>query len=65
MKRIKAYGVARTRSNIGKGEITEWRLTPYTMCVHTLIGGGWDTMAVLIAEEYEDTDMCIEGTETR
>lgn len=24
------------------------------MCIHTNVGGGWDTMAVLIAEEYEE-----------
>lgn len=34
--------------------------------VPTLLNrGGWDTMAVLIAEEYESTDMCGERTEER
>lgn len=54
MKRMKAYGVARTRSRKGKGEIEKVTLQPYTMCIHSLVGGGWDTMAVLVAEEYEE-----------
>ena len=63
MKRTRAFGLARTRDETGK--VTKWSLKPYTMCLHSLIGGGWDTMAVLIAEEYESTDMCGERTEER
>jgi hypothetical protein len=54
MKRTRAYGVARTRSREGKGEIEKITLQPYTMCIHTLVGGGWKTMEVLVAEEYEE-----------
>ena len=46
--------MARTRSREGKGEIEKITLQPYTMCIHTLVGGGWKTMEVLVAEEYEE-----------
>lgn len=51
MRLTKAYGISRTRDE--RGNITKTELKPYTMCIHTNVGGGWDTMAVLIAEEYE------------
>lgn len=52
MRLAKAYGISRTRDE--RGNITKTELKPYTMCIHTNVGGGWDTMAVLIAEEYEE-----------
>lgn len=52
MRLTKAYGISRTRDE--RGNITKTELKPYTMCIHTNVGGGWDTMAVLIAEEYEE-----------
>lgn len=60
MRLTKAYGISRTRDE--RGNITKTELKPYTMCIHTNVGGGWDTMAVLIAEEYEgDTEIREDG----
>ena len=54
-KRIKAYGLGRTRSRSDKGDVLDWHLNPYTMCIHTLVGGGYKTMQVLVVEIYEKT----------
>ena len=35
-----AYGMGRTRSGSGKGNVVAWHLNPYVNCVHTLVGGG-------------------------
>lgn len=60
MRLTKAYGISRTRDE--RGNITKTELKPYTMCIHTNVGGGWDTMVVLIAEEYEgDTEIREDG----
>lgn len=60
MRLTKAYGISRTRDE--RGNITKTELKPYTMCIHTNVGGGWGTMAVLIAEEYEgDTEIREDG----
>lgn len=56
MKRIKAYGISRTRSSKGKGEIVKQELRDYVNCIHTLVGGGWETMQVLVCEVYYETD---------
>ena len=50
---MKVYGLGISRSSKGKGEWTSARLLPYTMCVHTLCGSGWDTMMVLVVEVDE------------
>ena len=47
-----AYGLGRSRHG-GKGAISGLHLNPYTMCIHTLVGGGWPTMQVLVVEIYE------------
>ena len=41
-----------------KGKIIHQELKPYTMCVHTFVGGGYESMAVLVAEviRYETED---------
>ena len=53
---MKVFGLGRSRSDKGKGEWTNVHLNPYTNCIHTLVGGGWPTMAVLIIEiDEEDT----------
>ena len=44
----KAYGFGRSRSSKGKGEIIGVHLNPYVNCIHTLVGGGWETMEVLV-----------------
>lgn len=51
---MKVYGLGRSRSSQGKGEWTSIRLNPYTMCIHTLCGGGWPTMQVLVVEVDEE-----------
>ena len=51
MKEI--YGVSRSRDK--KGVIVKQTLNPYVNCIHTLVGGGWDTMLVAVMEiVYED-----------
>lgn len=52
MKQV--FGIGRSRSSRGKGEWQNIHLNDYTMCIHTLCGGGWPTMQVLIAEIYEE-----------
>ena len=54
MKR-NCYGVSRSRDR--KGKIVHQELKPYTMCIHTYVGGGgYESMAVLVAEvvRYEN-----------
>ena len=48
---IDAYGISRTRDK--KGVIIKQEPKPRTMCVHTMCGGGWETMAVLVLEVYD------------
>ena len=48
---MNVYGLSRTRD--GSGNIVGFHLCPYTMCLHTKIGGGWETMGVYIAEELD------------
>ena len=43
-----AYGVSRSRDR--KGKIIHQELKPYTMCVHTFVGGGEESRAVVGAE---------------
>lgn len=50
---MKKYGLGRSRSSEGKGEWTSVHLNPYTNCIHTLVGGGWKTMMVLVVEVYD------------
>lgn len=58
MKMIRAYGVSRSRDK--KGRVVNSQLKPYTMCIHTMVGSGWKTMMVLVAEEYEEDAVCDE-----
>lgn len=44
----KIYGLGRSRSGYGKGEIIGVHLNDYTMCIHTPCG--YFTMQVLIVE---------------
>ena len=51
MKEI--YGVSRSRDK--KGVIVNRTLNPYVNCIHTMVGGGYETMIVAVMEiEYED-----------
>lgn len=52
MKRTAAYGLGRNRDRVGK--VASVHLNPYVNCIHTLVGGGWKTMQVLVVEIYED-----------
>lgn len=46
------YGVSRTRDKHGK--VTKREFKDYTMCIHASVGGGRETMWVLVAEVQED-----------
>lgn len=50
MKR-NVYGLGRSRDK--KGDWVGVHLNPYVNCIHTLAGGGFETMMVLIVEVYE------------
>ena len=36
---MKKYGLGRSRSGSGKGDVIGWHLNPYVNCIHTLVGG--------------------------
>jgi site-specific DNA-cytosine methylase len=44
------FGYGRTRSGCDKGDIVTRHFNDYVNCIHTLVGGGWKTMEVLVAE---------------
>ena len=47
------YGVSRSRDK--KGVIVKRNLNPFVNCIHTMVGGGYDTMIVAVMEiEYEE-----------
>jgi hypothetical protein len=47
------YGVSRSRDK--KGVIVKRHLNPFVNCIHTMVGGGYETMIVAVMEvEYED-----------
>ena len=48
----KVFGIGRSRDR--KGDICGIHLNPYVNTIHTLVGGGWTTMMVLVAEVYEE-----------
>lgn len=48
MKEFLGYG--RSRSSSGKGDIITRHFNDYVNCIHTMVGGGWKTMEVLVAE---------------
>lgn len=48
------YGLGRSRNDAGKGDWVGVHLNPYVNCVHTLVGGGWFTMSVLVVEVEDD-----------
>lgn len=45
------YGLGRSRDK--KGDWVGVHLNPYVNCIHTNVGGGFETMMVLIVEVYE------------
>ena len=49
----KVYGISRSRDK--KGKIVKQEPIDHTMCIHTMVGGGYETMAVLVLEVYEET----------
>lgn len=53
---MKKYGLGRSRSGSGKGDVIGWHLNPYVNCIHTLVGGGWKTMMVLVVEVDEEEE---------
>ena len=50
------FGIGRNRDR--KGAVCGLHLNDYTMCIHTLVGGGWKTMEVLVVEVYEEDNVC-------
>lgn len=46
-----AYGLSRSRDK--KGKIVKRPINPYVNCIHASVGGGRETMWVLIVEVYE------------
>lgn len=48
----KYYGVSRSRDKNGK--IVKREFKDYTMCINASVGGGRETMWVLVAEVQED-----------
>ena len=51
MKKINKYGVSRSRDK--NGNIVKREFKDYTMCIRASVGGGRESMWVLIAEFYE------------
>ena len=49
----KVFGISRSRDR--KGNIVKQEPIDHTMCIHTMVGGGYATMAVLVLEVYEET----------
>lgn len=52
MRKKKYYGVSRSRDK--KGKIVKREFKDYIMCVHASVGGGRESMWVLVAEVYEE-----------
>ena len=46
-----AYGVSRSRDR--KGKIVHQELKPYTMCIHTFVGGGGLEPKIIEIVHYE------------
>lgn len=46
-----AYGISRTRDK--KGVIIKQTTLPWVNCIHTMVGGGYETMQVLVLEVYD------------
>lgn len=49
---MKIYGLSRGRDK--KSTIVKQEPMNYVNCIHTNVGGGWETMWVLVLEVYED-----------
>lgn len=59
---MEAFGLSRSRDK--KGNIVKRSLNPYVNCIHTMVGGGWDTMEVLVVIVYEENiDLCDKRSE--
>ena len=52
------YGVSRSRDK--KGVIVKRNLNPFVNCIHTMVGGGYETMLIavmeIVYEQQETTD---------
>ena len=56
---IDAYGISRTRDK--KGKIIKQEPLDWVNCIHTMVGGGWETMAVLVLEVYGKRRYNVQG----
>lgn len=52
MRRIDVFGLSRTRDS--KGAIVKRSLRDHVNCIHTFVGGGYETMQILVVEVYEE-----------
>lgn len=50
--RTDAFGLSRSRD--AKGNVVDRPVNNYVNCIHTCVGGGRETMWVLVMERYED-----------
>lgn len=57
MIRSDVYGISRTRDK--KGKIIKQSPLPWVNCIHTMVGGGYETMQVLVLEVYDEDDNTI------
>lgn len=56
---INAYGISRTRDK--KGKIVKQEPLDWVNCIHTMVGGGWETMAINVLEIYDKRGYNIQG----
>ena len=54
MSTKKIYGMGRTRDDMGN--IVKRYLNDYVNTIHTMVGGGYETMQVLVLEVYDKSD---------
>lgn len=51
---MKIYGLSRSRDK--KGAVVKQEPQDWVNCIHAQVGGGWETMLILVLEVYEDGD---------
>lgn len=54
MSAKKIYGLGRSRDE--RGNIVKRYLNDYVNTIHTMVGGGYETMQVLVMEVYDKSD---------
>ena len=54
MKRRNAFGLSRSRDS--KGVIVDRPINRYVNCIHASVGGGYESMWVLVLEIYAENN---------